>query len=250
MPDMATIFSLQGKTVLVTGASSGIGQACAIACSQAGATVCLTGRNIDRLNQTVAQLSGENHKIFPCELTSEQERNELVSQLPKLDGVVHCAGIARRQLCKFITPQDVEEMLGVNFVAPILLQSLLQAKKKLNKQGAIVWLSSMAAISPNVGNALYSASKSAIVSYAQCLALELAPQKIRVNCIAPAMVKTGMSNDFGMTSEDVAQDEQRYPLRRYGEPQDVANLAIYLLSDASSWMTGTTIDLTGGCINP
>ena len=126
------------------------------------------------------------------------------------------------------------------------MQSSLLQINKITIKASVVFLASRAADSPSIGNALYSASKGAIISYAKCLALELAPRLIRVNCICPAMVWTDLILKGGLTKEDLEQEQLKYPLKRYGEPDDVANLAIYLLSDASSWMTGSCIDLTGG----
>ena len=136
--------------------------------------------------------------------------------------------------------------MNVNFKAPVLLQTALLSAKKVNKSASVVFVASRAANAPSIGNALYSASKGAIISYAKCLTLELAPRGIRVNCICPAMVWTDLIYKGGLTKEDLEKEQLKYPLKRYGHPDDVANLAIYLLSDAASWMTGSCIDLTGG----
>lgn len=239
-------FTLNGKRVLVTGASAGIGRAIAIACSKMGALLQITGRNVDRINETFQLLEGYGHGYKIADLSSEKDINSLVEDMPLLDGVVHCAGIGFRKPCKMLTAEDVDEVMGNNFKSAVLLQSNLLAHKKINKKSSIVFLASRAAISPSIGNALYSASKGAIISYANCLALELAPRMVRVNCICPAMVWTDLIFKGGLTKEDLEQEQLKYPLKRYGKPEDVANLAIYLLSDASSWMTGSCIDLTGG----
>lgn len=239
-------FTLNGKRVLVTGASAGIGRAIAIACSKMGALLQITGRNVDRINETFQLLEGYGHGYKIADLSSEKDINSLVEDMPLLDGVVHCAGIGFRKPCKMLTAEDVDEVMGNNFKSAVLLQSNLLVHKKINKKSSIVFLASRAAISPSIGNALYSASKGAIISYANCLALELAPRMVRVNCICPAMVWTDLIFKGGLTKEDLEQEQLKYPLKRYGKPEDVANLAIYLLSDASSWMTGSCIDLTGG----
>ena len=170
----------------------------------------------------------------------------MVATLPKLDGVVQCAGVGSRIPCKMIEEDSINEVMIPNFEAPVLLQTALLKAKKINKSASIVYIASRAASSPSVGNAVYSASKGAIISYAKCLALELAPRLIRVNCICPAMIWTDLILKGGLTEEDLHEQEQKYPLKRYGRPTDVAYLCLYLLSDASSWMTGSTIDLTGG----
>ena len=138
--------------------------------------------------------------------------------------------------------------MTANFNAAVLLQSELLTRKKIRRGAAIVFLSSRTSEIPTVANALYSASKGALQSYAKCLALELAPRQIRVNCICPAMVWTPLILSEGATEEQLKEQESRYPLKRYGQPEDVANLAVFLLSDASSWMTGSCIDITGGAI--
>lgn len=239
-------FSLEGKIILVTGASSGIGRGIAIACSKMGANVILTGRNQMKLGETLAQLEVGNHKMIIADLTDGESVSRLISELPTLDGVVHCAGIGQRVLCKVATEQDVESVMDANFKAPVLLQSELLKHKIINKGASIIFIASISTWSPSIGNAFYSASKGAIVSYANCLALELAPRKVRVNCISPAMVWTDLILQEGMDEEQLKADEQKYPLKRYGTPEDIANLAIYMLSDASSWMTGSNVKISGG----
>jgi len=242
-------FSLTGKTVLVTGASSGIGRGIAIACSRMGATIKLNGRNEARLIETLAALEGTGHNIVPGDLSVREDVEHIVEQLPALDGVVHCAGIGERVLCKQIGKTDIDNIMGVNFEAPVMLQTLLLQKKKIKKASSIVFIASIAPFAPSVGNALYSASKGAMIAYANCLSVELAPRQIRVNSICPGMIWTDLIYRGGLTEEELREDEQKYPLKRYGTPDDVANAVIYLLSDASSWMTGTCLKIAGGIIN-
>lgn len=239
-------FSLSGKQILVTGASSGIGRGIALVCAKMGATVIVTGRNIERLNETLSLMPVGNHKVISADLTKAEDINRLVDSLPKLDGFVQCAGVGSRVACKDITQETIDHTMNANFEAPVLLQSAILKKKKINKAASIVYIASIAAWSPSMGNGIYSASKGAIISYAQCLAQELAPRLIRVNCICPAMVWTDLVLQEGVTREDLQEDEKRYPLKRYGTPEDIANLAVYLLSDASAWMTGSNIEITGG----
>ncbi len=239
-------FSLDGKTILVTGASSGIGRGIAVICSKMGATVILTGRNMMKLESSLALLEKGVHKIIVADLLSAESTNRMVSELPALDGVVHCAGIGQRVLCKMATEYDVDLVIDNNFKAPVLLQTELLKQKKIKKGASIIFVASMAIWSPSVGNAFYSASKGAIVSYANCLALELAPRNIRVNCISPAMVWTDLIYQSGIEEEQLKEDESKYPLKRYGQPEDIANLAVYMLSDASTWMTGSNVKISGG----
>lgn len=239
-------FSLAGKVVLVTGASSGIGRGIAVTCSKMGAKVIINGRNEGRLAESLSLMEGEDHIVMAGDLTDHTVLTKVVSSLPKLDGVVHCAGIGERTLCKNVQEADIDKMMSVNFKAPVLLQTELLCQKKINKAGSVVFVASISSDSPTVGNALYSASKGALIAYANCLQLELAPRMIRVNCISPAMVWTDLIFKGGLTEEELHADEQTYPLKRYGRPEDVANLAVYLLSDASSWMTGSNVKITGG----
>lgn len=242
-------FTLEGKTILVTGASSGIGKGIAIACSRMGANMIVTGRNEARLQSTLKELYGVEHSMIVADLTDAASRSNLVESVNKLDGIVYCAGIGQQLPCKMVAEEDVDSVMNANFKSSVLLQALLLSKKKVNKQASIVFMASRAAETPSVGNAVYSASKGAIISYAKCLALEVAPRQIRVNCICPAMVWTDLIYQGGLTKEYFEEAQQSYPLKRYGQPEDIANLAIYLLSDASSWMTGTSIDITGGANN-
>ena len=232
-------FSLSRKKVLVTGASSGIGRAIAITCSKMGATVVLTGRNRQKLEETLSLMSDGMHSIICADLNVRQDIDNLVGSISNLDGIVQCAGVGSRVLCKSITQDDLQYVFKPNVEAPILLQTALLSQKKINR-------ASRAADAPSIGNAAYSASKGAILSYAKCLALELSPRLIRVNSICPAMVWTDLILQGGISKEELEQAQLKYPLKRYGTPEDVAYLAIYLLSDASSWMTGSSIDLTGG----
>lgn len=240
------LFSLENKTVLVTGASSGIGREIAVLCAKMGARLIINGRKRERLKETLELLEGNGHMLVVGDLTLLEERDALVESLPLLDGIVHCAGIGHRLLCKSISESDVDLVMGINFKVPVTLQSTLLKKKRIKKSASIVFITSMASQSPSYGNALYSASKGALISYANCLGLELASRQIRVNCISPAMVRTELILKDGISEEQLLEDEKKYPLKRYGEPEDVAALAIYLLSDASSWMTGSDLKITGG----
>ena len=240
------MYNLEGKTILVTGASSGIGRGIAICCSRAGANVAIVGRNEDRLRETIKQMTDGGHLLYRCNLTNEDEIKRTVAELPQCDGIIHCAGIGQRIPARFLTAADVDKVMDINFKAPVLLQSELLRQKKVKNGASIVFIASIASWSPSIGNSIYSASKGAIISYANCLSLELAPRLIRVNCISPAMVWTDLIRGDGITIEQLKQDEKSYPLKRYGTPEDVGNLAVYLLSDESSWMTGSNVRITGG----
>lgn len=240
-------FSLQGKTVLVTGASSGIGREIAIACSKMGAKVVLNGRNEARLWETATQM-GEGHIILPKDLVAFDTIPEMVSALPQLNGIVHCAGINELIPAKQVTDADVDRIMNINFKAPVLLQAEILRQKKLMRKASVVFVASIGSETPIIGNSVYSASKGAIVSYSKSLMLELAPRQIRVNCISPGMIWTNLIEEDAVTIEQLKEDEKKYPLQRYGRPSDVAGLAIYLLSDASEWMTGINVRISGGIV--
>ncbi len=239
-------FSLAGKTILVTGASSGIGRAIAIECSKMGARVVVTGRDPGRLEGAFQALDGEGHIQLSANLTDHEELAKLVEDVPSLDGLVNNAGISRRLLVKDITPKALESILNSNLSAPAMLTRMLLKKKKMNNEGSIVFISSRGADRPTIGNAMYSASKGAINSFAKVLALELAPKLIRVNCILPGMVWTPLIENSPLSVEQYKEDEKRYPLGRYGKPEEIAYIALYLLSEASVWMTGSGITIDGG----
>jgi NAD(P)-dependent dehydrogenase (short-subunit alcohol dehydrogenase family) len=240
-------FSLNGKTILVTGASSGIGRAIAIECSKMGATVVLTARNDERLIETLSQMEGENHSIIIADLSNENEREQLVDKTPILNGLVNCAGISKRVPFHFTDAKSLAEIMNVNLTAPALMSAQLVKKKKLAKKSSIVFISSVAGImcvSP--GSSMYSASKGAINGLMKNMALDLAHKEIRVNSVNPGMIETPLIYGGTITSEDMEEDRKRYPLKRYGNPADVAYAVIYFLSDASSWATGSSLIIDGG----
>ncbi len=239
-------FSLEGKTVLVTGASSGIGRQVAISVAEAGANLFITGRNPERLSECLQMLPGKGHRMFVADLVDEEQINELVNFTEKLDGVVLSAGITTHMPVKFIREKDINEIFEINFQAPILLAGRLLKKKKVNSGASFIFMSSIASEKAYFGGALYSSAKSAIETYSRTLALELAPKKIRSNCLLPTFVKTPMVEGAGETisSEVLKRFEELSPLG-FGEPKDVANAVIFFLSDASKWITGINIPLGG-----
>lgn len=239
-------FSLSGRTILVTGASSGIGRATAIACSQMGANLVIVGRNEQRLQNTLSALAGEGHQSVICELTDHASVQNLVAQIDKVDGVVYCAGTQETCITKMLTEEIVHNVMNTNFTSVAILNAILLSKKKMTKGASVVLVSSAAASRvAEIGNAAYSASKGALSAFGRVLAAELAPRKIRVNIVAPAMVRTAIMDKFDVSKEEFEADEKKYPLG-YGEPEDVANTIIFLLSNASRWMTGAELIIDGG----
>lgn len=240
-------FSLEGKTILITGASSGIGRAAAIECSKMGAKLIISARNPERLQETLSQLEGEGHQMLLCDLSDSNAINEMVDQLPEINALVNNAGYTKLLPINFINRDDFKSILDVNTVAPIMLLQRLLKKKKLAKNSSVVFTSSMAGLgSSSVANGMYTASKGALSAFIRCAALELAPRGIRVNAVCPAMVNTSIMDSGSVSDEQLKEDMKKYPLGRYGEPNDVAYAMIYLLSDASSWVTGTNMIIDGG----
>lgn len=240
-------FSLEGKTILVTGASSGIGQETAIQCSKMGAKVTITARNEERLRETLSQMEGDGHHMLIADLTRQEEMNQIVEETNGLDGIVLCAGKGETLPFLFSTRAKFDPIFEVNFFAPVELLRLLVKKKKVAKDSSIVFVSSIGGnYSFNMGNGIYGASKAAINSMMKFCAKELSAKKIRVNSVNPGMVNTKLIQGGVISEEQHQVDMEKYPLKRYGEPQDIAFGIIYLLSDASSWMTGQPLVIDGG----
>jgi NAD(P)-dependent dehydrogenase (short-subunit alcohol dehydrogenase family) len=240
-------FSLDGKTVLITGASSGIGQAAAIECSKLGAKVIITARNEERLGATLDSLEGDGHLSFPADLSHSEELDILVSGLPEIQGFVSNAGFTKLLPLPFIKENDLKDIFQVNTIAPMLLLQKLLKSKKIKKGGSVVFTSSMAGLGTvTYGNDMYSASKGALCAFVRNAALDLASKGIRVNTVCPGMVNTGILDSGTITKEQLNEDMKNYPLGRFGTPRDVALAMIYLLSDASDWVTGVNFVIDGG----
>jgi NAD(P)-dependent dehydrogenase (short-subunit alcohol dehydrogenase family) len=240
-------FSLEGKTILVTGASSGIGRAIAIECSRLGATVILTARNEERLNKTLESLEGSNHIKIISDLQTEENISRLADQLPNLNGIVHAAGIGKTLPFQFISSNELNNIFSVNFFAPVLLSQKLVKTKKITKEASIVFISSIdGPVTAHAGNSMYAASKGAVTAIAKNMAVDLASKKIRVNCILPGMTETPLIHTGDITQEQLDLDMKLYPLKRYGKPEEIAYAAVYFLSDASAWTTGANLIVDGG----
>lgn len=241
-------FSLENKTVLITGASSGIGRATAVECSKMGAKCIITGRNVDRLNETFHNLEGEDHIQIIADLNNENDIENLVEQLPLLDGFVSNAGIVNTVPIGFYKESEIEGVFKTNTFSMMMLTKYLIKKKKLNKPSSIVYTASIGNVfSAGIANGIYGASKCAIDGFMRTAALELAPKKIRCNSVNPSMVMTPiMTDNQRITKEQFEADMQKYPLKRYAEPKEIAWAIIYLLSDASAFVTGTALKIDGG----
>ena len=249
---MINPFSLEGKTILVTGSSSGIGRGIAIECSKMGAKVILNGRNVDRLNETLGLMEGEGHQVIAADISKQEDIDRIVAEAPALDGCVLCAGIPQVCPVKHFKRDDIEDILSVNTVAPIMITSGLLKKKKICKGASVVLIESISGVFVGTkGDVSYNTSKAALNGFLKGSALELATQGIRINAVNPGLVPTNILN---LTNEMFAENHHTdimvnsYPMKRYGTPEDIAYGVIYLLSDASSWVTGTNLVIDGGYI--
>lgn len=237
-------FSLDNKRILVTGASSGIGRSVAIECSKQGAKIYATGRNKKELSNTLDSLDGSGHNIIQADITNEAELENLVSSLIPLNGLVYSAGISNRLPLKFIKRGKLDELHKINFIAPLFLSQKLYRSKLLAKESSLVFISSVAVNYASKGSIMYMSSKGALNSFVKGLAFELSTFGIRANIIQPGMINTNLSPL--LSNQDKEKDIANYPLGRYGNPEEIAYAAVYLLSDATKWITGSTLTIDGG----
>ena len=242
-------FSLQGKTVLITGGAGGIGSAAAQTCIDLGARVILTDIREDSLQATLASLpksqTGEPNLCFTADLTDAEQLAALVDFCPQLDGLVCNAGVMKLTPVSFITEAELTRIQKINLNAPILLTRSLLKKKKIKKGGSIVFTASAAGVyRVSIGNGIYATTKCGIDAFMRTVAIELGPKGIRCNSVNPGMVETALIGSF--TDEEKEREMKNYPLRRFAKPEDIAYGIAYLLSDASSFVTGTALKIDGG----
>ena len=242
---MKNLFSLQGKHILVTGASSGMGRVFAQMIASQSGLVTLLARNEERLNQTRQSLVGEDHHVCVCDLTDEKQLKNTTEEMKPLDGIVLCAGINEFVPVKYIKQEKISRMFQTNYFSQLILIQMLLKKKLINRGASIVFISSVSSIMGVQGTLLYASSKGAINSAVKVLASELAGQRIRVNAILPGIVRTEMLSGTNISEEQFTQQESLYPLG-LGTPEDVGNAVLYHLSDASRWLTGQCMVLDGG----
>jgi len=245
----STPFVLTDKTILITGGAGGIGSAVAKTCVSLGARVILTDIREDVLADTLASLpessTGDPHLCYTADLTDAEQLSALVDFCPSLDGLVCNAGVMKLTLTQFITEEELTRIQKINLNAPILLTRSLLKKKKVKKGGSIVFTASAAGVyrvSP--GNGIYATTKCGIDAFMRTVALEFGPKGIRCNSVNPGMVETALIGSF--TEEQKEKERQNYPLRRFAQPEDIANGIAYLLSDAASFVTGTALKIDGG----
>ena len=243
-------FSLDGKVILVTGAGGGIGRATAVACAKMGASLMVTDINEATLTETLDILNVETpngHQMFVADLTNNNALDELVKALPTLDGLVCNAGISKVLPIQFLNDEDMNRIVSINAFAPMYLTQKLYKKKKVNKGGSIVFTESISGVKMvSMGGVMYAVSKNALDAFMRNAALEFATRNIRVNSVNPSRVNTNIVKNAVYSEEEVAKDIQSYPLKRYAEPEEIANAIVFLLSDASSYITGHALVIDGG----
>lgn len=242
-------FSLSGKRILVTGASSGLGYAIAISCARMGAELIVTGRDPQRLDKTLAELreiSTCGHASVIADLTIPAQRALLLEQIDsEIHGVVHCAGISKLCPTRMMHEAHLRELHAINIEAPMLLTQGLLKRNLISVGGSILFIASIAAYIGVPGVGVYSGTKAAIIAMARCLASEVAKRKIRVNCLAPSLVETPLFEKAAEIIGSMEKQQSNHPLG-FGKPDDIANASIFMLSDASRWVTGATLIMDGG----
>lgn len=250
---MNSAFSLSDKNIIITGASSGIGRQCAITFSQFGANIILVARNKNRLEQTYGKLSNGKHVIIPQDITEYDKLEEIViksvEEVGKISGFVHSAGVEMTLPLRSMKPYYYEDMFAVNVISGFELARVISKKKYLDENGAsFIFISSIMGIIGNKALVGYSASKGALISATKSMAIELALINIRVNSISPGHIKTEMTDRL---FEKISEESKRKTIDMYplglGEPEDIANACVFLLSDAARWITGTNLIVDGGC---
>lgn len=242
-------YTLEGKTILVTGASSGIGKTTAIECSKLGARLILMARSAEKLDEVLSLLDKQqlDHQKIVVDITNTDMLSSAIKDMPVIDGCVSNAGIGDTVPVQFYTPEEINKIYSVNVIAPMMLVKFLVKQKKLNKPASIVFTSSGGGVYvPGKCNGIYDSSKNALHAYMRVAALELGSKGIRVNSVNPGMVETEFFKSLPMTQEQYEEDKKKYVLGRYGSPNDIAYSIIYLLSNASSWITGTDLKIDGG----
>lgn len=242
-------FSLQGKRILVTGASSGIGKQIALTCAQLGAQLVITGRDEDRLRMTEMQLQGSGHLAVVADLTQANQLAALVNQAGVINGVAHAAGISRLVPFRLIGKPHLDDIFENNTFAPLLLTKALLSNKQIIAGGSILFIAALASHSGALATSAYAASKSALLGAMRSLALEVAKQGIRANCIAPGYVRTPMLDDLGRAGGQMDQLFALTPLGM-GEPEDIAHASAFFLADASRWVTRNYFIVDGGLSIP
>ena len=245
-------FSLNGKTIVVTGASSGIGRQCAIDCSRMGAKVVLIARNEQRLNETMSMMEDYGHLSVALDLTDftilKARVTEIVDTMGPIDGLINCAGISTTLPLKLTDEHKMDEFFHANVYSAIELTRHFCKMGNVRREGAsIIFLSSIMALTGEIGKSLYAMTKGALISAVHALACEYARRNIRFNAISPGAILTPINKDLPhMKNPEARAALESKHLLGLGRTTDISNAAIYLLSDAARWVTGQNIVVDGG----
>lgn len=241
-------YSLEGKLVLVTDAASDIGSQIARECASIGAYVLVQDKEESVLCELIKTMDGDGHRIIACDTTTEEGINELVAKCDKLDGLSINSNIPTTLLLKFINATALNKALTQNVIIPVtVLQKLVKAKK-LKKGSSVVFLASVSGVyTVHYADSLNALTNGAVSAFVKGAALDLAAQGIRVNSVNPSVIETNeMLESSILTEEELDEKRNFFPLKRFGKPVDVAIPVVYLLSDASSWITGVHMPIDGG----
>lgn len=248
---MLNPMDLSARTILVTGASSGIGRETAILLSQLGARVILVARDVERLQQTRELMVNHEHHIVPFDLNQVDEipswMKSLADEVGSIDGLVHSAGIQMTMPVRLLDNAHLEKVMRINVNAGVSLVRGIRQKNVRSQAVSVVFLSSIMGVVGERCVAAYAASKGAIEALTRSLALELASENVRVNCVAPALVHTEMAENLrhSLKSDQIAAIEAMHPLG-FGTARDIAYAIAFLLADTGRWITGTTLVVDGG----
>jgi len=250
---MRNPMDLSGRTILVTGASSGIGREACVVLAELGATIVLTGRRREELERTAALLEPRGHRVEPFDLADLEAipawLKGVAGAAGPLDDLVHSAGVHFTLPVRATSAQQFAALMRVNVDAAYFLAKGFRQKgvRRAGAGAGIVFLSSVMGLVGQTGITAYAASKGALVSMARALALELAREQIRVNCVAPGVVRTRMAEhaEQKLTAEQQQALEALHPLGM-GTPRDVAHAVAFLLAETGGWITGTTLVVDGG----
>ncbi len=245
-------FRLDGKNVIITGASSGIGRQCAIECSNRGSNVTLMSRDSMRLKETLGLMKEGNHLIVPVDITSEGDLHDalvlVLDRFNQIHGFIHSAGIQLTMAFRQMKIDNYRKLFEVNLYPALEIAKLVTNPRHIPPEGSsIVFISSISGIKGRAGVTGYASTKGALISAVRSMAIELAKKKVRVNCVSPGLIMTDIVRDVlaQLNSEQLAQRTGEF-LLGLGEPQDVANACVYLMADASRWITGTNLIVDGG----
>jgi len=253
MKNITNQFTLYDKNIVVSGASSGIGRQCAVSCSEMGARVIILGRNEERLKETLKLMNEPSlHLMYSIDLVEykkvEEVINSAIVKVGRIHGLINCAGISTTLPAKYVTPEKMDEFFHTNVHSAVNLTRIVIRQPNISKEGgSIIFISSVMGSVGENGKSLYSFTKGALIAGSKSLAIELAPRNIRVNCISPGVVDSPMSKSsaYSRNEESLSKIKAFHPLG-LGQPVDIANACIFLLSDASRWVTGTNLIVDGG----